>query len=87
MRDIRTGLTDIPVHLAHHTNMLVAVQQRVLLIPTRTSTPAMGSPVGLQAGIGQDDNQALGVLVMGVNGDMLLRDQLGQLGRRARLSP
>lgn len=54
MSDIRPGLTDIPVHLAHHTNMLVTVQQRVLLVTTRAT--ATGSTVGLQAGIGENDN-------------------------------
>lgn len=83
--DIGTSLADIPVHLAHDTNVLVAVQQRVLLI--LRSGAATGGPVGLQTGIGENDDQTLGVLVMRGNWDMLLCNELRQLGRGARLGP
>lgn len=81
MGDIRSSLADIPVHLAHDTNVLVTVQQRVLFILSRTT--AAGGPVGLQAGVGKNHNQPLGVLVVRRNGDMLLRNELRQLGRGA----
>lgn len=87
MGDIRTGLANVAVHLAHDTNMLVTVQQRILLIATRTAASAVGSPVSLQAGIGENDNQTLGVLVLGRDGNVLLSHKLGQLGRRAGLGP
>ena len=86
MSDIRTGLANVAVHLAHDTNMLVTVQQRVLLVATGTAASA-GSPVGLQAGIGENDNQTLGVLVLGRDGNVLLSHQLRQLGRGAGLGP
>jgi hypothetical protein len=35
----------------------------------------------------ENDNQALCLLVIGRNRDMLFSDQLRQLGRRARLGP
>lgn len=87
MCDIRPGLTNVPVHLAHDTNMLITVQQRVLFVPTRTAASTVGGPVSLQAGIGENNNQALGVLVMRGDGSMLLSDELRQLRRRAGLSP
>jgi hypothetical protein len=81
--NIRTSLADITIHLAHDTNVFVAVQQRILLI-LRPST-ARG-PVGLQAGIGENDNQALSIPIVRGDGNSLLRNQLRQLGRGARLS-
>lgn len=87
MGDIRPSLTDIPVHLAHHTDVLIAIEQRVFLIPTRAIATTMGSPICLQTGMREDDNQALCLLVIGRNRDMLFSDQLRQLGRRTRLGP
>jgi hypothetical protein len=82
--DIGSSLADITVHLAHDTDVLVTVQQRVLLI---LATTTGGRPVGFQTGVGEDDDQTLGVLVVCWNGDMLLRNELRQLGRGARLGP
>lgn len=87
MGDIRSGLTDISVHLAHHTNVFIAIKQRVFLIPTRAIATTMGSTICLQTGMRENDNQALCLLVIGRNRDMLFSDQLRQLGRRARLGP
>lgn len=83
MRDIRSRVADIPIHLAHHTNMLVAVQQRVLLLPlsAHAARAAVGCLVGLEAGIAQDDNESLGVLVGWRNGVVLLGHQLRQRRR------
>jgi len=84
MCNIRSSLANVTVHLAHDTDVLITVQQRVLLVATGTAASA-GSPVGLQAGIGENNNQTLGVLVMGRDGNVLLSDQLGQFGWRAGL--
>ena len=32
--NIRTSVADIPIHLSHHTNMLIAVEQRVFFFAT-----------------------------------------------------
>lgn len=96
MRNIRPRLTDIPIHLPHHADMLVTVEQRVLVLATaRTGTatgatasrpaPGMRRAIRLEAGVGQHDDEALGVLVVRSDGDVLLRDELGELGRRAGL--
>ena len=77
MCDIRASFTDIPVHLTHDTNVLIAVEQGVLLITTGTIASA-GSPVGFQAGMGENDNQTLGLLVMSRDGSVLFRNELGQ---------
>lgn len=87
MCDIRPSLTDISVHLAHHTNVFIAVEQRVFFIPTRAIATTVGSTICFQAGMGEDDNQALGFLVIWRNRDMLFSDKLRQLGRGARLCP
>lgn len=42
MRDVRSSLANVSVHLAHDANMLIAVEQRVFPVP-----PA--STVGFQA--------------------------------------
>lgn len=83
--NIRTSFTNIAVHLAHDTDVLVAVQQRVLLILGPST--ATGGPVSLETGIGENDDQTLSVLVMGGNGNMLLRNELRQLRWGARLGP
>lgn len=75
MRDIRTGITDIAVHLSHDANVLVAVEQRVLVI-LDAITPGMHGLVGLEAGIGQDDDEASAVVVTTGDGNMLFSDQL-----------
>lgn len=76
MCDIRSGVANISVHLAHDTDMLVAVEKRVLVfaLHTRATDAAVGCLVCLETGIGQDDNQPLTVLVTGGNGHMLFGD-------------
>jgi len=86
MRDVWTSIADIAVHLAHHTDMLVTVEQRVLVVlGAITPTNSMRRLVGLEACIGQDYDQALGVLVTAGNRYVLLGDQLREAGRRQRL--
>lgn len=85
MRDIRTSITDIAVHLSHDANVLVAVEQRVLVV-LDTVTPGMHGFVGLEASIGQDDDETLAVLVITGNRNMLFSDQLREAWWWQRLS-
>lgn len=80
-------LADVPVHLAHHTNVLVAVQQRVLLLALDTHVPSagVGGLVGFETGVREDDDQALRVLISRDDRDMLLGHQLRQFRRREGL--
>lgn len=50
MRDIRTSITNISVHLPHYPNVFITIQQRVLFVSTRhtrSARGAMGSFVSL----------------------------------------
>lgn len=85
MRDIRPRFTDIPVHLPHDTNVLVAVEQRVLVLAAIRGSAAVGGTVGFQTGIREDHDQSLGVYVVGGDGDMLFRDELGEFRGRTGL--
>lgn len=62
MRDIRTGIADIAVHLAHDANVFIAVEKRILVI-FHAITAAVGRLVGLKAGVGQHDDKSLSVLI------------------------
>jgi len=74
MSDIRSSITDISIHLLHNSNMLITIQKRVfLLFPISTST---GRFVGLEAGMREDDDQALCLLICRRNGNLLLGDEL-----------
>lgn len=88
--DVGTSVTDIPVHLAHDTNVLVTVQERVLLVPVGSAHAVGGSSlrcgaVGLQARIGKHDNQSPCVLVGRSDWVVLLGNELGEGGGRKRL--
>jgi hypothetical protein len=85
MSDIGSRIADIAVHLAHDTDVLVAVEERVLLVALARSAASVGALVCLETGIGEDDNEALAVFIGGGNGDMLLSDELRELGRGERL--
>ena len=92
MCNIGASIADIPVHLTHDANVLVAVQQRVLLVVVlRTAAGAgasgVGGFVGLEAGICENDDKALRVFVGGGDGDVLLSDELGEGRRRQGLGP
>lgn len=86
MCDIWSGVTDIAVHLAHDTNVLVAVEEGVFLVALTWSTPTMTGLVGLKTGIGEDDDEALGVFIGFGDWHMLLGDELREGGRWERLS-
>jgi hypothetical protein len=47
MSDIGSGIGDVPSHLAHDTDVFVAVEKRVLVISARRRPGAMRSPVRL----------------------------------------
>lgn len=87
MGNVGSRLADVAVHLAQDTNVLVAVQQRVLVISldTHVTRTGVGGLVGLETGMGQDDDQSLGILICRGDGDMLFGDQLGKLRRGERL--
>lgn len=85
MSDIRSGITDIAVHLAHDTNVLVAVEERVFLVALARSATSVRGLVRLETGIGEDDDETFAAFVAGGNGDMLLSDELRKLGRGERL--
>ena len=57
MGNIRPRIADVPVHLPHDANVLVAVEQRVLLflVGPIPASAGVGRLVRLQAGIGEDD--------------------------------
>jgi hypothetical protein len=84
--DVRPRLADVAAHLAHHADVVVAVEQ-VVLVLTRSgaSACAVRRLVRLEGGVAEHDNQALRVLVAGGDGRVLFGNQLGQLWRRHRL--
>lgn len=88
MGDVRSSITDVTVHLAHDTDVLVAVEERVLLLAVGTEAAgatAVRGLVRLEAGIGEDDNESLGVLVRMRNGDVLFGNELRKGRRREGL--
>lgn len=76
MRDIRPSIADVAVHLAHDADVLIAVEQGVFLVTDAIATTAMGSFVGLEAGVRQDHDHALGIFIGRSDRDMLFGDQL-----------
>lgn len=78
MCDIWASITDVAVHLPHDTNVLVAVEQRVLVVAlhSHAATTAMRRLIRLETGIGKDYDQSLRVLVAGWDRELLLGDQL-----------
>lgn len=78
MSDVRSCITNVSVHLPHDANMLVAVEERVLLVPDHATSTAVGSFVGLETCIGEHNNQPLSIFVVGSNGSMLLCNELRQ---------
>jgi hypothetical protein len=87
MSNIRSCVTDVTIHFAHNTDVLVTVQQRVFLLAlTAWSVATKAGLVCLEAGIGEDDDQSLRVLVGRWDGDVLFGDELWECWRRKRLS-
>lgn len=85
--DVGASVTDVSVHLAHDTNVLIAVEERVLFLSlhAHAAGAAVGRLVGLEAGVGEHHDEPLGVLVGRWDGHVLLGDELGQCRRRERL--
>lgn len=81
VRYIGACLADVSVHLSHDANVFIAVQKRVLLVSHHAIASTVRSLVGLEAGIGQDDDQALSIFVSRRNGNMLLCNQLREFWR------
>lgn len=83
MCNIGASITDVPVHLTKHADVLVAVEKGVLVLAVhaRATSTAVGSLVRLEAGVGQHDNEALRVLVGRGDGSLLLGNQLWERGR------
>ena len=80
MGDVGSCIADVSVHLSHHTNMLIAIQQRVLVLLHTIASHTMRGLVCLKACIRQHDDQSLGVFVAAGDGHMLLGHQLWRLG-------
>lgn len=73
--DVWSGLTNISLHLPHDSNVLVAIQQAVLVVPGAISAPRVRL-VRLQTSIAEDNDQALAVSVRGGDRDMLFSNEL-----------
>lgn len=87
MSDIWASVTDVSIHFAHNSNMLITVQQRVFPFVSHMTCPArVGSFVCFEACIREDNNQSLGVLVGGRYRDMLLSVKFWKLWGRTRLA-
>jgi len=75
--DIWPSVTDVSAHLSHHSNVLVAVQEREFFIfPTRFAS--VGGLVGFETRVREDDDQPLGVLVVRRDRDVLVSNHLWQ---------
>ena len=86
--NIRPSFANVSAHLSHDSNMLVAVQQGVLVVSSRSSGGTVGGDLErFKASIGKDDDEALRVLVCGGDDRGLLCNQLGQFWRWLRLCP
>ena len=82
--DIRASVTDVSVHLPHDANVFIAVEERVLFLSlhAQAARAAMGRLVCLEAGIGEHNNESLGVLVGRWDGHVLLCNELRERRRR-----
>lgn len=92
--DVRAGLADVPAHLSHDADVLVAVQEGVLLV-AGGGADATGTARGsiechrvaagaksLEAGVGEHHDETLGALVGCRDGGVLCGYQRWQSRRR-----
>lgn len=88
MSYVRAGIADVPIHFSQHAYVLVAVEKGVLVFAVHAcaADPTMRGFVGLEAGIGENDDQSLRIFVGRRDWHILLGYKLGQLRRRERLS-
>ena len=84
MGDVWSRLADVAAHFTHDTYMFIAIEQRVFLISCTMSAPSK-SLVGLEAGVGENDDESLGIAVRSGDGRVLLGNELRQLGWRKGL--
>jgi hypothetical protein len=84
--DIWSGIADIAIHLPHDANMFVRIEETILLLslPTWSIATETGL-VGLETGIGEDNDQALRVFIGGRDRNVLLSRQLWEGWRWCRL--
>lgn len=80
MRNVGSRVANVTVHLPHDTDVFVAVEQRVLVLPLHAHTAAATAVRGLvrfEAGIGEYDDEPRCVLVTRRNGNVLFGNKLG----------
>lgn len=65
-------VTDVSIHLSHDADVFIAVQERVLFVSYHAIASTMRGFIRFEAGIGQDDDHALGVFVGRSDGNTLL---------------
>lgn len=71
--DVGTSIADIAVHLTHHSDVLIAVEQRILVVfGAGATSAAMCRFVSLETRVRQHDYEALRVFVSGGDGVCLL---------------
>lgn len=61
MGNIWPSITNVSIHLSQDPDVLIAVEERVLVLPMETCTTGatVRGLVCFEAGIGEDDNQPL----------------------------
>ena len=75
MCDVRPSLADVAPHFPHDAYVIVAVEKVVLVFSSsRTPAGAVRGLVRLEGRIGEDNDEALGVLVVACYGDVLFSD-------------
>lgn len=86
MRDVGSRVANVTVHLAHNTDVFVAVEKRIFVLALHAhaagAAAAVGGLVGFEAGIGEDYDKPRGILIACSDGDVLFRDELRQGWRR-----
>lgn len=75
MYDVRPRLTYVTTHLSHDANVIVAVEERVLVISCYAAA-SCGGLERLEGCVAQHYYESLGVLVIGSDGYVLLCDEL-----------
>jgi hypothetical protein len=83
MGDVWTSITNVSIHLAKNSDVLIAVEERILILAmhARPARASMRGLVSLEAGIGQHHNKTLRVLIGGWDRSVLFSYQLWQGGR------
>lgn len=53
MRNVRPGLADVSAHLPHDSDVVVAVEKRILVVRGTPSIGTSSCPIRLQSGIAE----------------------------------